>query len=59
MASQPSEENLKGNHDAAIITVVVVFASLSVTATILRIISRRMKKVKLQVDDYMLFFALV
>lgn len=59
MASYPSEKNLEGNHDAAIIAVVVVFATLSVTATFLRIISRRMKKNKLQVDDYMVFLALV
>lgn len=59
MASQPSAKDLEGNHVAAIITVVVVFAVLSVTATVLRIISRRMKKNKLQVEDHLLFFALV
>lgn len=59
MASQPNNKNPEENHDAKIIAVIIVFAILSVIATVLRVVSRRMKKTKLAVEDYMVFVALV
>lgn len=49
----------EANHEGRIIATVVIFSCLSVTATSLRIISRRMKKISLGVDDYLVIFSLV
>lgn len=59
MASQPSSKNPEANHDAKILAVIIVLTILSVVATVLRVISRRIKKTKLGVEDYMVFVALV
>ncbi|MCJ1424402.1 hypothetical protein MMC29_002290 [Sticta canariensis] len=58
MASQPSNKNPEANHDAKIIAVIIVLTILSVVATVLRVVSRRMKKTKLGVEDYIVFVAL-
>lgn len=49
----------EANHKGRIIATVVVLSCLSVLATGLRIISRRMKKLSLGVDDYLVLFSLV
>lgn len=41
------------NHDAEIISVVAVFSSLSLVALSLRLLSRRIKRVGLDWDDYL------
>lgn len=41
------------NHDAEIISIVVVFSSLSLAALTLRLMSRRLKHVNLDWDDYL------
>ena len=41
------------NHDAEIISIVAVFSSLSLLTLTLRLISRRIKRVRLDWDDYL------
>lgn len=59
MASQSSNKNLEGNHDTEVLAVVIVFATLSVVAMVLRVISRRMKKNRLGVEDFLITLTLV
>lgn len=59
MASNSDGQDLNANHDAQLLTVIIVFTIFAVAAAVLRIISRRMKKLKLWVDDYLIFIALV
>lgn len=55
----PTRLNLKENHDVEIITICVVFAFLSLVAIIARLASRRIKRVKFEIDDALLCFAWV
>lgn len=41
------------NHDAEIISIVAVFSGLSLVALTLRLMSRRLKHVRLDWDDYL------
>ena len=41
------------NHDAEIIAIVAVFLAFSLVALVLRLMSRRLKHVKLYYDDYL------
>ena len=47
------------NHDAQIIATACVFSVLAVSATIVRILSRRMRKTALGADDLLIIIALV
>ena len=47
------------NHDAVIISIVTVFSSLSVVALTLRLMSRRIKRVDFDWDDYLVVAAWV
>ena len=47
------------NHDAQIISTVAILCSLSVVALGLRLLSRRLRKMKLQLDDYLVLAAWV
>ena len=47
------------NHDAEVYTVVAVFTTLAVFATILRLTSRHMKKVAVGIDDVLIVIGLV
>ena len=47
------------NHDAEIISIVTVFSSLSVVALALRLLSRRIKRVGFDWDDYLVVAAWV
>ena len=47
-----TEEDRRSNHDAEIIAIVAVFLPISLIALVLRLMSRRLKHVKLYYDDY-------
>lgn len=59
MASNSNGQDFNANHDTQLLTVIIAFTIFALTAVVLRIISRRMKKLKLWVDDYLIFIALV
>lgn len=59
MASNPDGQDLHANHDPQLLAVVIIFTIFAVAAAALRIISRRMKKLNLWIDDYLIFIALV
>lgn len=50
---------MERNGGMAQLVVAVVFGSLAIVAVVLRIISRRLSRVYLQTNDYMIIFALV
>ena len=47
------------NHEAEIVSIVTVFSSLSVVALALRLLSRRIKRVGFDWDDYLVIAAWV
>ena len=47
------------NRNGEIISVTVIFTSLSLTALCLRLLSRRLKRVNLHYDDYLIIAAWV
>lgn len=59
MASTPQgltakfDSNPTINHDAEIMSIVAVFSSLSLVALTLRLLARRIKRVGLDWDDYL------
>lgn len=50
---------MDGNGRTVQLTVTVLFGTLAVIAVVLRVISRRLSRVYLQVNDYMIILALV
>lgn len=52
-------ESTDHNFDNEIITTVAVSSALSLTAVFLRLMSRRIKRVALSYDDYLIVFAWV
>lgn len=47
------------NHDAEVITIVAVFTTLALIATILRLTSRHLKQVAVGIDDLLIIVGLV
>lgn len=59
MASKFPQDYVDANHDAQLLTVIIVFTFLAIAAVILRLISRRLKKVAIGIDDILVVFGLV
>lgn len=59
MACSGDTPDLSANHDAEIISILVVFTVLALIAYVLRVMSRRMKRVPIGIDDVLLTIALV
>ena len=47
------------NHDVEVYTIVAVFTALAISATVLRLTSRHMKKVAVGIDDVLILIGLV
>ena len=59
MVSASINIDLTENHDAELYAVTIIFTVLAVTAAVLRIISTRMRRTPLGIDDYLVLLALV
>ena len=59
MTSKFPQDYIDANHDAQLLTVIIVFTLLAIAAVILRLISRRLKKVAVGIDDMLVVFGLV
>lgn len=59
MATKFPPDYINANHDAQLLTVIVVFTFLAIAAVILRLISRRLKNVAIGVSDMLVVFGLV
>ena len=59
MASTPVPADPNANHDAEIISVVVVFTVITVAAFAARVLTRVWKRIPLGIDDALLAVALV
>ena len=57
MASFPPQGSLNANHDRQIISVIAVFSAFSFTALILRLVSKRIKRVAFDYDDYLVIIS--
>lgn len=53
MASFPQQDSLNANHDRQIVSIIAVFSSFSFIALILRLASKRLKRVAFDYDDYL------
>lgn len=61
MMGSSTKRSIDLRHDPGIaqLVIAVIFTLLAIIAVILRLVSRRLSKTKLQLDDYMIIVALV
>ncbi len=61
MMGRSTKRSIDLRHDPGIaqLVITVIFTLLAVIAVILRLVSRRLSKAKLQLDDYIIIVALV
>lgn len=59
MAAPAKEVDLRENHNAVVISIAVVFATLSLLAVIARLVSRRARRQPYTIDDWLLVIAWV
>ena len=59
MASKFPKDYVNANHDAELLSVIIVFSFLAIAAVNLRLISRRLKEVAIGLDDMLIVSGLV
>ena len=55
--SAPVDVDLTANHDAEAIAIAVVFSIFSLLTVVARVVSKRMNRHNIQLDDYLLIAA--
>ena len=59
MANNSLTIDLTSNHNAEIVSISIVFAFLAILSVVARVASRKMQKIPLALDDYLLVFSWV